>query len=181
MVTQLCPTLCNPMDCRPPGSSVHGILQVRILEWGAIPFSRGSSQPRDRTGVSCIAGRFFTTEPPGKPKVEPASCQLLAPHQWLTAPYHMKYVLFHLHVSYSLSDQPSLVAWDDPSDSTKRPLSQKPSSLQQTRQLGIPPVTPAFALSSTWSLCFDQLRNSIKWMRPANFSFMSLPKLILLA
>ena len=53
-------TLCDPMDCSPPGSSVHGILQVRILEWVTIPFSRGSSWPRDRTWVSCIAGRFFT-------------------------------------------------------------------------------------------------------------------------
>ena len=57
---------CDAMDCSPPGSSVHGILQARILEWVAIPFSRGSLQPRDRTHVSCIAGRFFTAEPPGK-------------------------------------------------------------------------------------------------------------------
>ena len=57
---QLCPTLCNPMDCSPPGSSVHGILQVSILEWIGVPFSRGSSWPRDWTGVSWIAGRFFT-------------------------------------------------------------------------------------------------------------------------
>ena len=48
------------MDCSPPGSSVHGILQERILEWVAIPFSRGSSQARDWTHISCIAGRFFT-------------------------------------------------------------------------------------------------------------------------
>ena len=48
------------MDCSLPGSSVHGILQARILEWVAIPFSRGSSQPRDQTQVSCIVGRFFT-------------------------------------------------------------------------------------------------------------------------
>ena len=59
-VTQLCPTLCHPMDCSPPGSSVHGILQARILEWVAILFSRGSSQPRDQTQVSHIAGGFFT-------------------------------------------------------------------------------------------------------------------------
>ena len=59
-VTQLCPTLCNPMDCSPLGSPVHGILQARILEWVAIPFSRGSPQPRDQTGVSQIVGRFFT-------------------------------------------------------------------------------------------------------------------------
>ena len=59
--------LCNAMDCSPPGSSVHGISQARILEWVAISFSRGSSQPRDLTHVSCLAGRFFTTLPPGKP------------------------------------------------------------------------------------------------------------------
>ena len=53
-------TFCHPMDCSPPGSSVHGILQARILEWAAISFSRGSSWPRDQTRVSCIAGRFFT-------------------------------------------------------------------------------------------------------------------------
>ena len=57
-----CPTLCDPMDCSPPGSSVHGILQARILEWVAIPFSRASSQLRDQTQVSCIASGFFTTE-----------------------------------------------------------------------------------------------------------------------
>ena len=60
LVTQSCPTLCDPMDCSPPGSSVHGILQARILEWVACPFSKGSSQPRDRTCISRIAGRFFT-------------------------------------------------------------------------------------------------------------------------
>ena len=52
-------TLCDPMDCRPPSSSVHGILQATILEWVAIPFSRGSSQPRDQTQVSHIANIFF--------------------------------------------------------------------------------------------------------------------------
>ena len=61
LVTQPCPTLCNPVDCSLPDFSVHGILQARILKWIAIPFSRGTSQPRDRTLVSCIAGRFFTT------------------------------------------------------------------------------------------------------------------------
>ena len=59
LVTQSCPTLCDPMDCSLSGSSVHGILQAKILEWVAISFSRKSSQPRDRTWVSCIAGRFF--------------------------------------------------------------------------------------------------------------------------
>ena len=60
---QSCTILCNLMDCSPPGSSVHGILQARILEWVAIPFSRGPSQPRDRTCIFCIVGRFFTAEP----------------------------------------------------------------------------------------------------------------------
>ena len=54
LVAQLCPTLCDPMDCTPPGSSVHGILQARILECVAISFSRGSSLPRDRTCISCV-------------------------------------------------------------------------------------------------------------------------------
>ena len=56
LVTQLCLTLCNSMDYSPPGFPVHGILQARILEWVAISSSRGSSQPRDQTQVSCIAG-----------------------------------------------------------------------------------------------------------------------------
>ena len=60
LVTQLCLTLCNPMDCSPLGSSVHGIFQARILEQVTIPFSRGSSQPGTRTLVSCIAGGYFT-------------------------------------------------------------------------------------------------------------------------
>ena len=63
---QLCLTLCDPMDCSPPGSSVCGSLQARILEWVATPFSRGSSQPRDRNCLECLmspalAGGFFTT------------------------------------------------------------------------------------------------------------------------
>ena len=63
LVAQSCLTLCDPMDCSPPGSSVHGILQARILEWVAIPFSRVSSQCRgwNRFPMSpALAGRFFT-------------------------------------------------------------------------------------------------------------------------
>ena len=59
LVAQSCPTLLDPMDRSPPGSSVRGILQARILQWVAFPFVRGSSRPRDQTQVSCIAGRFF--------------------------------------------------------------------------------------------------------------------------
>ena len=60
LVTLSCPTLCDPMDYSLPGFSVHRILQARILEWVAIPFSRRSSQLRDQTWVFCTAGRFFT-------------------------------------------------------------------------------------------------------------------------
>ena len=63
LVTKSCLTLCDLKDCSLPGSSLHWIFQARMLEWVAISFSRGSSQPRDRT---CIAGKLFTTEPPGK-------------------------------------------------------------------------------------------------------------------
>ena len=56
-VAQSCLTLCDPVNCSPPSSSVHGILQARVLEWVAIPFARGSSRPRDRTRVSLVAGR----------------------------------------------------------------------------------------------------------------------------
>ena len=71
LATQSCLTLCNSMDCSLPGSSAHGILHARILEWVAVSSFRGSSRPRDWTcisGISCTTGRFFTTEPPGKPQ-----------------------------------------------------------------------------------------------------------------
>ena len=67
---QLCPTLCDPMDCSLPGASVHGIVPARILEWVAISFSRGSSWPRDQTRISfvfCIGRWVLHSEPPGKP------------------------------------------------------------------------------------------------------------------
>ena len=57
---QSCLTLCDPMDCSPPGSSIHRIFQARVLYWVAISFSRGSSRPRDWIRVSCIVGRCFT-------------------------------------------------------------------------------------------------------------------------
>ena len=63
---QLCPTLCNPMNCSPPGSSVRGILQARISEWVVISFSTGSFGPRDQTCISYTGRQFFTIEPCGK-------------------------------------------------------------------------------------------------------------------
>ena len=67
LVAKSCPTLCDPRDCSPPGSSVHGISQARILYWVAMPSSRGSSLPEDWTHLSCTGLWFFTTEPLGKP------------------------------------------------------------------------------------------------------------------
>ena len=66
---QSCSVLCDPIDCSPPGSSVHGILQAKILEWVAKFLSRGSSQPRNQAHVSSLAGEFFTIEPQGKPDI----------------------------------------------------------------------------------------------------------------
>ena len=71
-VIKSCLTLCNPMDCSPPGSPGHGMLQARILEWVVISFPRGSSWPRNQTLdslVPCIAGGFLSTEPLGKPNI----------------------------------------------------------------------------------------------------------------
>ena len=66
-MTQSCLTLCDPMDCSPPGFSVHEILQARILDWVAIPFSRRSSQPRDQPGSPSLQADSLPSEPPGKP------------------------------------------------------------------------------------------------------------------
>ena len=66
---QLCPTLCDPMDCSPPGSSVHGISQARMLACVAISYSTGSSWTRDGTHFFCV-GRWILTAPPGKPSLD---------------------------------------------------------------------------------------------------------------
>ena len=68
LVTQMCLTLCHPMDCSSPGSSVHGILQARILEWVAISFFRGSSWPRNGTGSPVLKAYPLPSEPPGRPQ-----------------------------------------------------------------------------------------------------------------
>ena len=60
LIAKSCPTLCDPMDSNPPGSSVHGILQARILEWVAIPFARVSSQPRDNTSYHLLSIHWIT-------------------------------------------------------------------------------------------------------------------------
>ena len=69
LVAKLCLSLCDPKDYSPLGSPLRWILQARILEWVAIPFSWVSSQPKDQIRVSCMAGRLFTAEPLGKPNI----------------------------------------------------------------------------------------------------------------
>ena len=82
LVTQSCPTLCDSLDCSPPGHSVHGILQARILRRVAFPFSRGSLQPRAQTQVSCTTGRFVPARPPFG-YIKPI-CWQSSNHSWLT-------------------------------------------------------------------------------------------------
>ena len=100
---QSCPTLCNPVDCSLPGSSVHGILQVRILEWVAISSSRGFSQPRDRIRVSCIScigkGLFITraTWQPMQYSGSMCICQSQTPNLFLPQQFpfgNYKFVFF---------------------------------------------------------------------------------------
>ena len=86
LLLQSCLTPCKPMEHNPPGSSVHGIPQARLLGWVALRSSRGSSQARDWTYVycsSCIVDRFFTAEPPGKPEcvVDGTKCSILRRRQ----------------------------------------------------------------------------------------------------
>ena len=98
-VTQSCSSLCNPMDY-----TVHGILQARTLEWVAIPFSRGSSQPSDWIQVSHIADRFFTSWATGKPKnIGVGSLSLL---QWIFPTQESNWGHLHCrHILYQLSNQ----------------------------------------------------------------------------
>ena len=98
LVPQSCLTLCDLMDCSPPGSSVHGILQARILEWVAVSFSRGSSQPRDRTQVSWIAGGFWASRVAQEYWVGSLSLlQVICPTQGSDPGLlHCKQILYHL-------------------------------------------------------------------------------------
>ena len=70
LVTESCLTLCDPMDCSPPGSSVHGILQTRILEWVAIPFSKGSSNSGIKAGSTELQANSLPSESPGTPNTK---------------------------------------------------------------------------------------------------------------
>ena len=97
LVAQLCPTLCNPVDCSPPRSSVHGILHARILEWVPMAFSRVSSQCRDRTWVSCTADT--TREAPVPGQASPLA-QLWVASCWAVCPLPVQESLFALRLKF---------------------------------------------------------------------------------
>ena len=82
-VAQLCSTLCHPRDCNLQRSSVHGIFQAKLLEWVAISFSRGSSQPRDQTWVSHIVGRCFTIWATKRRRAETKRKREFNPEAWV--------------------------------------------------------------------------------------------------
>ena len=156
---QSCLTLCNPIDCSLPGSSVHGILQARTLEWVAMPSSRGSSWPRDWTCISCIsciASRFFTTEPR---KLLGLSDQLLSRVRLFETPW----IAAH-QASMSITNSRSslrLTSIESVMPSSHlilcRPLLLLPS---------IPPSIRFFSIEST-------LR--IRWPKDWSFSFRIIP------
>ena len=109
-VAQSCPTLCKPMNCSLPGSSVRGIFQARILEWVAISFSRGSSQPKDRTLVFHIVGIRFTIwatrapctnqpKPDQRPKCKSQYCKALRRNHRGKASWHW---IWETALSYGL-------------------------------------------------------------------------------
>ena len=109
-VTPWCLTLCNPMDCSPPGLSVHGNLQARILEWVDVPFSRGSSQPRGIEPRSpALQADFLQSEPPGKPEHQKNGCfQIVVPEKTLESPLDRKEIkpvnLKEINPEYSLEE-----------------------------------------------------------------------------
>ena len=105
---QSCLTLCDPMDCSPPGSSVHGILQARILEWVAIPSPGDLHNPGIKPGSPALQADSLLSEPPEKPRVGPFSNATVHPHG-TSGPYHPHHCLPHLclcHLSTSQFRRP---------------------------------------------------------------------------
>ena len=100
LVAQSCPTLCNPMDCSPPGSSVHGIFPGRNMGVGCHFLFQGIFLAH----ISCIAGRFFTAEPPGKPRSEPPAQTSRSWWSWLCS-------VLHLGLERSLPPQWARTVW----------------------------------------------------------------------
>ena len=113
-IFQSCPNLCDPIHCSPPGFSVHGIFQARKTGMGCISFTKGSSQPRNQTHVSCvscIAGGFFTAEPSGKLVLSLNMCSQLWKRSNIVDTIRWQYdtkLLFPLKVSLQCSSHTHL-------------------------------------------------------------------------
>ena len=115
-VTHSVVSLCDPTNCSLSGSCIHGILQARILEWIVVPFSRGSSWSRDRTQVSCIAGRFFTIWATGKIRIVPWPGS--EPGQWKSNHWNARQLPTYPHVSWEEIIMPSWEYVGLPSESS---------------------------------------------------------------
>ena len=113
-VVQSCATFCDPMDCNLPGSFIQGIFQARILEWAAISFSSGSSQPRDWTQVSCIAGRPFTIWSTRETQRAKAQREMYKEYlKWLNdEETYMRMILFRYVLNACCLPRPLLGIWD---------------------------------------------------------------------
>ena len=121
----MCPILCDPMDCSLPGSSLHGILQARVQEWVAISFSRGSSQPRNRTQVSCIVSKtLYHLSHHGSPKVKSLSRVRLFATPWTVAHQAPPSMGFSRREYWSGVPFPSLGDLPDPGIEPRSPALQ---------------------------------------------------------
>ena len=137
---QSCPTLCSPMDSSLPGSNVHGILQARMLEWVAVPSSRGSSWLRDWIHISCIADRFFTTEPLGKPKINGSDLPAMQ-ETWVWS------LGWEDPLEKETASHPSILAW-------RIPWTKEPGGLQS---MGSQRVGHDWATNTFFSFMLDHL------------------------
>ena len=149
---------CDLLNCTAPGFSVHGISQARILEWVAISFSRGSSQPRDWSHLSCIVGRFFTTEPDSFPLEGPtcviSSVQLLS-HIQLCDPMDCSRSGFPVHHQLPKLPQTQVHRVSD--------------SIQSSHLLSSP--SPAAFYLSQHEIFSNESVIRIRWAKYCRFSF----------
>ena len=151
LVTQLCPTFCDFMACSLPGSSVHGILQARILEGVAILLFRGSSQPRDQTCVSCIAGRFFIVWSTREMEWLKGTC--IHTHKTIKYQFYFHSCIYHLE-KIVLLEQPVKFRRGQGDGESKR-LFPKPRCMHSKRRIGliIHAVSCSSALRQSGNYC----------------------------
>ena len=144
------------MNCSPPGSSVHRISQTRILEWVAIPFSRGSSQTRDQTHSPSLAGMFFVTEPPGKPP-----CLLLWPKGFKRLAFKSEIFVHSLFLSLNYLYNTPVLSLSNLGRNTSRdrnsaiPQFSSVHSLSRVRLFATPWITArqaSLSITNSWSL-----------------------------